>query len=666
MAWVQNLPFLIVHGALIWKVCVGAMALAPFPVIRLFRRLRANRGARRHILEQMIHVTPALRAGPAVLYGRLGGGHAWTVARGRTQIDESSGELWIDFRGERIVLPDSIRVERGTRVAHKRSWWCASRVTTIGPGDEILVTGYLEERLTGIAFRDTAQHWLLRPLASKQVSAAAVTPVTTPSRMSVVTLALLTVAFGASSVLVLHHLGETKLTSAKEPDRGGTAIFDLELAASMPGSRTEAIELFAKKLAEQPNTNDMFEQRLALTKLTDTCAADLFRELGKLDESLAAARRCGSMYDIASRLADSAEFTQAARYVVPYDRSGLATTIHIAVGDWMAAAQNVTARANDHDPDVPPETEASRHERDRCISALFVAWGGATNAFEHLDTSHGWCALTSALAHDNGTSRAALELVVRDAYNYPARYDVEVRDLATLLWYASGGSVESLGFELASPEYLGSWQWEWLAQSIIETHPEANLSSNHRDRGYQLMKRGDFVGARAELAYLDEDDAALLTFGLDLRSNTDVIVPPEHRRALGLWAELRNGDEVIESDLYDFSGCAEYRSALVSPSSASLIDAIDSCGISHDESLAILSVLPRIKKNRGALITSLRLHSSRTSFDFLPEMFEAVADARDLARLAGDDSEIVRLQAINDRLAAVLSDRRRLIGLMLN
>jgi hypothetical protein len=663
---VQNLPFLIVHGALIWKVCLVAMVLAPFPVIGLLRRLRASRAARRGILEQMIHVTPALRAGPAVLYGRLCGGHAWTVARGRARTDESSGELWIDFRGERIALPDCMRVERGTRVAHKRSWWCTSRVTTIGPGDEILVTGYLEERLTEVAFRDTAQHWLLRPLASKPVSAAAVTPVTTPSRMSVATLALLMFAFGASSALVLHHLGEARLTSMKEPERGGKTILDLELAASMPGSRTEALELFARKLAERPNTNDMFEQRLALTKLTDTCEADLLREFGKLDESLAAARRCGSMYDVASRLADSAEFTQAARYVEPYDRSSFATIIHIAVGDWMAAAQNVTARANDHNPEVSPKTEASQHERDRCISALFVAWGGATNAFEHLDTSGGWCALTSALTYDNGASRAALELVVRDAYDYPARYDVEVRDLATLLWYASGGSVESLGFELASPEYLASWEWEWLAQSIIETHPGAKLSSIHRDRGYQLMKRGDLAGARTELAHLDDDDAPLLRFGLDLRSNADVIVAPERRRTLGLLAGLRNGDEVFESDLYDFSGCADYPPALISPSSASLIAAIDNCGISHDEALAILSVLPRIKKDRGSLIARLRLRSSRIAFDSPSEMFETVSDARGLARLVGDERETHRLQAISDRLAAVLSDRRRLIGLMLN
>src|SRR5689334_5419654 len=72
----SGLPFLFVHGALVWKVLLVVGALGTLGLVLGVRRLRARRRVRRDVAARSAAVVARLADGVAVVRGTLRGGRA--------------------------------------------------------------------------------------------------------------------------------------------------------------------------------------------------------------------------------------------------------------------------------------------------------------------------------------------------------------------------------------------------------------------------------------------------------------------------------------------------------------------------------------------------------------------------------------------------------------
>src|ERR1700753_4027787 len=108
-----KLPFLLVHGAWVWRIAQLGVAIALVAAFGALRRFRTRRRVRADVAWQRRSATP-LVPGPVTLVGYLRGGSLMTVVQSYRQTSTRDGTPWLDVGGARIELASEVHVEAGS------------------------------------------------------------------------------------------------------------------------------------------------------------------------------------------------------------------------------------------------------------------------------------------------------------------------------------------------------------------------------------------------------------------------------------------------------------------------------------------------------------------------------------------------------------------------
>ena len=408
----------------------------------------------------------------------------------------------------------------------------------------------------------------------------------------------------------------------------------LAIAAALPGSRGDALREL-DRIGDRHLTHDESGQQpvLAIDRFEGHCEVYRLTRAARLDEALVAARRCGTEEQFVDLLVALGRDDEAAALVNPYSPSD-ATLAYIAAGRWGDAVMT----------SGEIEAAASRKDRDvaHCFHELIAGWAGDASAAALLD----------------GEPSAACRLIQRVSRGEAATSarDDDTVSLASQLF---GSDYTWLSMQYASP---------WLAAIDGESS-----DGQRRQRAMHAMLVGRFDEAGRALASVStSSDAHVqrdLQVQLALRSNAAL---PSPRTEHGIWDQterLRRGIMVHDEMNFMFvspSTCAlapAVETALVGDGGP-LAEVLRTCNVPRIDPEAWLpAVLPHVTRHRAELATVVRSYRSsypaRAPFALVAEQ----ASYGDMSHLIGDDDEARRWQAIIDRHAAMLSDRRRVIAL---
>lgn len=689
-----QLPFLVVHGAAVWKVLDLALAGGTLGLARQVRHWRARRRARA-LAGLRLSVLTAIAEGPAWVRGRLRGGSLATLARGEAHEDRGAGAAWLEGEGgARIELAGAPRVLAGSRArtamfgvprgtpAELRAMSLGGPWTlaTIGEGDEVVANGVLSRTAReGTDYRDDATAWRLAGSNDVPLEVCAIEPTARaapvgPAMRATVLAVLLLCGYGA-----LYKVGSVALDRADHtPDRGMTTGIPpygaLAIAAAMPGSRDKAIERASDELATYyGHRGSALVVGDELDALAGGCTAALhqLREV-RLDEARASALACGSrelLIDADLYLGNYAE----ALALAPADPAERELTA-VGAGAWSIAASAAHAEAHDailgDRYEIRSRDDAERiGQRALCREAFYRAHAGVADAFHGIATApphaEPTCTLLAALVQPPGQWPEAL----RPLLDEPAEFDLEnidVRwDAEALLELVGAPPTDDYGDDVVDrirPR-------DWLAELATEPSELERVR-----RAAVALVRGDAAAARAELAAIPpgEDHDVIATM-IALHEGSPVPaghVHPELADAVALRAGTLSGDR---DGVYPESCKADLDAAVgkaIAGDGGPLAKVFSECDVFNSEMPAQLpGILPHVTSHRAELADVLRAYRDALS-SYPPHhvpfrLVDDLARYRDVAHLAGDDAEAARLQRIIDRHARVLADRDRMIALMM-
>jgi len=691
----NDLPFLVVHGAWVWKgVLVILVALTV--AARLGMRWRAERKRVQRLAEVRMATTCAPREGEVMLRGRLRGGTAATLSRDDVAWDHGEG-LWLDHEGEHIELASPVRVAAGARAA--TSYWRpprgtpealakewkrrSSRLDVISDGDEIIVDGKLERRGESDGdYRESGATWSLTGTTGV-IGATAVTPaVRLRARFPLWPLASVA-AFAGIWYGVLHKIGTDAYNRDQSAERDGilTAVpGNLALAAAMPGSRDKALSHLSYLLEDHfGHTEAAFQQQLAVDELRGECTAKLLLRAVRLEPALAAARACGDHEIERAALVYLGRYAEAA--ASPPSEPNTQVVAAVGAGKWAdaAAAANTWAQRVYERPRseyFTDEVATNATTAIRCVAAWYGARAGDASALAHVAEHRvPMCVLVDALAHGQPIEASQLE------HEYRARSIAEAIGLAPRNSFMNGdfGAVDNLafGFDAAT----------WLVPFAIANAPRESAASMHARLATLAVYKGDLATARAELARAGElatkDPPSLdrrsLELAIALRDpapfpgpTADEYVHP----GIGDAVRLRRGTLSLEHAVMGAfpSPCeSELRTALaqaLAGDGGPLATTFRTCKVYWGGLQEVLfGVLPHVTAHRDELATALRFYQNTiTTYDFDYAIFRFLDDVvayRDLARLAGDTAAAADWQKLVDAHAQMLADRDRALGMLL-
>lgn len=693
-----DLPFLLVAGAWVWKAALLATAALTIGLLWAVRTLLA----RRHVRAQL--ATPLSR-GETEVRGVLRGrdvlattiyAESSSLARsdGRAELRAATVELESED-GTVVTLEGPLQVVVGSSAAvqrdgvpgelldaeleearqqvdwlhrpgrHDREVFEASAVR-LRAGDRVVARGELERR-AGTAeatFRGASEALVLRG-QSGPVRLYARAPATPPATRPLA-IWLGGAALGALlGIIGYAALGDRALQACKEASHAvpWDSAHPCVLAGTWRETRTEALELLSKR---QPPLDSLaaLERTSALLLLSERCsgAVDLWANHDELERALALAKRCGLRRGAHEILLRDGRYEEASQLRVPKDVFGVALpspATLIAAGHWRSAAEALAAEGL-HDP------------RRACLSALLRHHGGDPEAAAALRT----------LAHSHGEACAPMLREVEPAPERPS--DELPHPLALAEANATSfGAISALAMPSAiSARYQ---LLPWLAEGIAEGEllPEQRRMVHH----WRLVGRifdGDAAAARRVLSALGEApaEAAELEFVLsllvDLYEGGSTSEPA--RKALRELLEGPDGWRYDHEPLLlraglPFSVSARYAHGQRSTRAleraqqgdgAELLDELrsDDGGMIRDEEL--LAVWPLVRTHREELARAVRWRERQRWSDELPyDLAVRAFGRRDLARRLGDEAEAARWQERYRRADEVLSDRRRLVSLLL-
>jgi hypothetical protein len=273
-----KLPLLVEYGAAAWKVAACVVALLGLIATRVLRNARERRRARAEVARYLAAVTaPALAQaqGPASISGALHGGTATTLWIGSRALSAHQGELWIDYKGERVELAGEVRVVRGTlgkvsrsvprdtpsgiraalaldldrvtrvsRVLKRAAGGEPHRLSMVRDGDLVIVHGVFGRR--GNVDRLGVRSWLLdAETPGGEITIVALSPrvVAMPLRWYFAFVLAGVLAAGACAGMQV--LGRRALAAARSAPVATAQLTTwdpLALAAAAPGTRVEALE----------------------------------------------------------------------------------------------------------------------------------------------------------------------------------------------------------------------------------------------------------------------------------------------------------------------------------------------------------------------------------------------------------------------------------------
>jgi len=452
------------------------------------------------------------------------------------------------------------------------------------------------------------------------------------------------------------------------------------LAAAMPGARAEALDHLERHVdADMENTEAGRRQLIALHELRGECPAEVLVSRGSLEEWLAATRRCDTPGHLADALVYLGSYDEAEPMVDAETSADVATAVHIATGNWRAAAA-AAERAADAEEVHPRSTDVARTHRDvaaaRCMAALFRARAGEAPAFDRI-RDHALaptCAMAAAVTLPADQAVAALAAI----------HD----PLADQLARAHGGALPDESW-YAEPydTLLGLPASAWLTPFVLATHPvmPPNPTAGlHHDLAHLALHRGDIAEARRQLGLIpgDATDAshiqARLAMEIALRDTTlELAEPPPAAADFSDLIRVRRGDPVHSAVFTELTpdecktALAPALAAAQAGDGAPLAEVFRTCRVMWiDVPDYLLAVLPRVTRHREELARALRLYHAIPTPSITNERLpfgdlDNIVASRDLARLAGDAEATAAWSALYARRTKPLADRDRLIALLL-
>lgn len=421
----MSLPFVVVHGAVIWKLSLVALTGAVLALVALVRRYNMRRAAAAKLADL------ERRSDPRLVRGTLGGGEVATVIAalrggGATTVELRPDALWIETVEGHVTLDGAVHVVVGSHAAVARGRVPAGTpegvarkvaldvpldvavLARLSPGDAVIALGRLET----VAGRDetdnrtNAEARVLRPIDDAPITLIAQRPRGAPLPMSV---------FGIAAIVILTPLIAWKIEGGlgaswregcwRVPDPNGEVPFALSntdacaLATAMPGSREDALDRIMM-LAERDSYRDRagLDRLIELSRSIGSCDSTVreLRQAERYEEILRVARECGDRRAEYIALVDLGRFDEAVAIPVPTVEHGEHGSLAalptgqmlILAGRWTDAAVAADAhgaaiRSKEHKPDdqAMVDMEALSY---RCLGELLRHHGGDTGALARL------------------------------------------------------------------------------------------------------------------------------------------------------------------------------------------------------------------------------------------------------------------------------------------
>ena len=685
----MELPVFVVHGAVVWKVLLVALVAAGLGLVALLRRRGEQKRVAARVAARLSEVTK-LEPGAVLLRGRIKAGTASSCYRDLGEpVSQRSDELLLEHAGDVVVVTGPVTVTEGSRTAIE--WLRRVVVRSVQPGDEVLLAGVAERcSETDTGYREAGIGWRV----AGDLTLTAVTPQTRPRPAGPAWTLVLVAVFGLTGYGALRLIGSQALDRAERSEdevRRSLGNTDaVAIAAAMPGSRTRALETLGWQLTYRyERTEDVFQARVELDRLTGECAAHMLFEAVRLEEAVVAARACARPVLASQALAFLGRFEEAWNEPGRDDRTWVKGLVAIATGRWKEAAEAAEARAEEHAKRERTKwftTEDATRMRigALCLGALFRIWAGEAGAFERIEgrAANDHCRALAAIALPDDQQAAAL-----------AALEISRREELTL-----SGVVSALRLTMDPAAKIDSYSWGmadaigfgfpavgWFVPAQLAARSPSATPAERAQLTQQMAAlaayRGDLAGARLlQAAAVQLDPAHRYAFthrlALDLLDPAATIAPADDQYVHPGIAEavaFRRGQlPERESAMYAGRCKAQAKAAVVAAQrgdGAPIAAVMRDCRVSWSIfQRVLLGVLPLVKTGRAELAAQVRLfHDDITTYSLsnIPFRFlDNLVWHRRLAALAGDTESAQRWQQIFDRHAAVLADRQKLIALL--
>ena len=714
----MQLPFLVVHAALVWKVILAvfvALCVAAFLALRYALVRAANRAAVRELdtTDEGV-VRGTLRAGVAsTLY--------LAPSEGRTPSCHA-GELEIETHDGIVALDGEIRVAAGSRVTARRHGVPAGtpaeiptpRTDTpistavlheVHSGDEVIAKGTLVDEAGDEAtgYRENATRRVLRG----PIVIAARTPATKVVRPSLPLLAVLIAISAFAGYKIETVCGDAwRDTCHDATDLELTNSNACVMANAMPDQRGALDWLLLQLDRKAEPSEAAIQERIALSRLVETCSEAVMR-LQRLDRPellLEEAKRCGDFEAQAIALAELGRFSEAA--AVPSSlgtlRADTRAKLLVMAGAWVPAA----AYAEDHVAELQSLPAEGNEDRRAWIATQIVEWQCIAALMQYYADGSSTARIRELVAGPHGNlctpELAEVATGAERTRLLTARYDLDVPwraiDLAAQL--AGHGMMKNDGIPATLLEGSDAGGMAYLpavwATRLAPPFPESadietrfddathrlaiavwtrDIAAAHRYADAAIALGGDYLRAGYDAQFI-----ALFHPMIDLytaKTPLDVPAPPFREDGLdsalvGLWGfmtphlAIRHGDPL---DTKAFVVTKEMKAAMTAAQhgdGALLAETLGTDGFVHP--LDLIAVLPMIKTHRDELAHALAwmpVSSQVVDYAFPFATAQYYAERRTMFELAGDTANAKRVGDVFDRYAAAFHDHRRLVALAL-
>lgn len=642
----MTLPFLYVHGPLVWKGLLVVLVLVSCWGLARIRRWAVRRSARGTLASASKHVR-ALAPGWGTFRGRVVEGWAETDDYGSHRSVRRSADLVIEVDGERVNVLGDVCVVLGRSAGTSRRRFVTRRIAV---DDMIFVTGTL-------AVDPDAGWTITKPESFKDgfvdvTGDAYGTPVVP---LAYPLLAIWGVVFVGIWLLVLSRLGNAALERAEQDSTIHSEIAALDalaMAAAMPGTHGKAMDALEWRLRVRfERTEEAFQLRMELAESDGDCPYTEQLKLLRLDDALAAARRCATPDDAAYVLSLMGRYSEAARLA---QRPYLRAVIAIAERRWRDAAVDLDR------VDLP------------CVSALVRTFAGDANAFSSISEPDAICQVMRSLSLPPPEALASLQTVPIASDDHVTR---RLRDQIAAFLGGETKRTEEL-------ESLDALEWAraepviWLASTRLRQRPPGSLAARvtlHAQLVITALIRGDLNAARDQLARARALDPGRRWMRVEAPlALIDQRYAPQ-QAPLGWGREQEEAFNIRANGSVptrDDSRCAVFYASAIHDAwqgdGAPLARFIRTCGETFARSWHYIAVLPRVTLHRDELLLAMRfVRESPSRFNDVPfEVVETAARTREMSRAIGDTGEAARWQTIIDRHVAVLADPQVVIALL--
>ncbi|MEO8703313.1 MAG: hypothetical protein ABI867_24920 [Kofleriaceae bacterium] len=727
----DELPFLLLYGAWVWKLVLALGFAAAVLAIRAQQRRRARVRA---------GITADALDHAGVIRGKLHGAIETVVVTRSAAPDQRTppivttwhtGELWLETDQGRVAIEGPIEVVAGSRViatrhgiphqtrpelverACKKATWihpqrllggevADATVMLLGEGDEVVATGTLEQAPSQEpgSYRASDSAWTLRRGDAPVIRIAARLPGSAALRLAIPAILGLAVVTLGGGYLVAKKLGGrwqhscagswSELAPVELTNTHACA-----LAAATPIPRTELLEDTLSRLDRVRVRDDAtLRQTLAVAQLAHGCSgvAQRLHDAQRFGEAATVALACGDLGRAHAALVSDGRFAEACTIHVPVDadRTHALPEIPtlIACDRWREAADAVDARAL---------AEPGQQPHHECVAQLLRHHAGEPGVEAWLRAHQDRPACAIALAELVPAERdRLLRGVTSPQTNVVAAAHSIAAAAGTPLSEYELRSPEEVLVKPAAMESMMDLPRVWLvgleAKRLAE-HPEARTPVMLRWLAVSQTFRDDLAGARRSAAEaqtkvtpakaFDNRNLQHLAPAIALYGDrTDT--PVELDRVPGqstdgslraVWQHafgrllLRAGKPL---DVAYFGPDADFKAAL--------FEAMQGDGIPLARYLTtattpwwadgdVLAVFPQIQSGRdavrAAVVGTKPREANLVAWHAEFGQIGYAIERRAVLRIVGATAEAARWDAIVHRLDAMLSDRRRLVALLL-